>query len=147
MIPQILSSLDASSPALSRRPLKKEKSRKSHHHLSMKKIFIEQIRAGVKTIEVRPFHRSVVPLQEGDTLRFYYFTNAKDDVTCRITGIRKYPSFLELLEAENFKKCLPACSSLKEAQQAYYKIPKYAEKEGTFGVVAIEVSPLPVDDN
>lgn len=146
MIQEITLTADPAPVTASHQRTKKEKCRKTHHHLSMKKVFIEQIRAETKTVEVRPFHRSVVRLQAGDTLRFYYFTNAKDDVTCRITAIRKYPTFMELLETENFTRCLPGCPSLKQAQEAYYKIPKYEEKEKAFGVVAIEISPLHIHD-
>lgn len=118
------------------------KERKTAHSLTLKKLFIQQIREGLKVIEARPYCRSVTKYQVGDTIRFYYFSNSKDDVTCKITKIQQFPTFEKLLEESNFSTCIPASKSLKDALQAYHKIPKYTDKERAFGVVAIHLNPL-----
>lgn len=126
-------------PAISKSGPKKR--RKDFHNLTMKKIFIEKIREGTKTIEVRPYQRAVVNYRVGDKLRFWYYCRPKDDVTCEITEIKTFPTFRELLTASNYSYCVPDCSSLDNAVEAYNQIPKYREKEQESGVVAIHVKP------
>lgn len=118
------------------------KARKTAHALTLKKIFIEQIRSGLKTVEARPYCRGVTKYEVGDTVRFYYYRNAKDDVICKITRIKKFATFKELLEESHFSLCIPGTKNLDEALKLYEKIPKYSEKERTFGVVAIHLAPL-----
>ncbi len=117
-------------------------SRTTHHCLTLKKVYIQQIRSGQKTVEGRIFARSVPKLRAGDTVRFYYYSNAKDDVTCRITDIRRFTSFSALLEACGYKNCIPSAESHEEAVAAYAAIPGYTEKAKIHGVAAIYLEPL-----
>ncbi len=117
------------------------KARKTAHALTLKKIFIEQIRSGLKRVEARPYCGAVTKYQPGDTVRFYYYSNAKDDVICKIAEIKIFPTFKELLEESNFSLCIPSTKNFDEALKVYQQIPKYSEKEKKFGVVAIHLHP------
>lgn len=108
-------------------------------NLTLKKIYIDQIRSGQKTVEGRIFERSVKKIKVGDHVRFYYYSNSKDDVTCRVVSISKYATFRLMLEHKGFNKCLPKASTFEAAVKQYAAIPKYPEKEKKFGVVALEL--------
>jgi ASC-1-like (ASCH) protein len=108
-------------------------------HLTLKKIYIEQIRAGQKTVEGRIFERSVKKIRVGDHVRFYYYSNSKDDVTCQVVKISRYTTFRLMLEDKGYEKCIPKASSLEAAAKQYAAIPNYTEKEKKFGVVALEL--------
>ena len=103
----------------------------------MKKIYIHQIRSGEKTIEGRIDKGPVKNLQVAKTLRFYYMSNAQDDVICRIQRIQRYSSFADMLEHVDYKTCVPRVRSKQEALDLYLGIPGYAEKEKKYGVCAI----------
>jgi ASC-1-like (ASCH) protein len=107
--------------------------------LTLKKVYIDQIRAGRKTVEGRIFERTAKNLKVGDTIRFYYYTNAQDDVTCKVTKITRYHTFKELLEGKGFKNCIPEAANLNAAVSAYAVIKGYPQKEKKFGVVAIDL--------
>lgn len=112
----------------------------SYKSLTLKKEYIEQIREGSKTVEGRIFERAIKKLKEGDIVRFYYYSNAKDDVFCQITRIDRFQTFAHMLTAIEFQKCLPKLPSKELALKAYLKIPKYPEKEKLHGVAAIHLS-------
>lgn len=109
---------------------------------TLKKIYIEQIRAGTKRIEGRIADKRIRKLEVGDLLRFYYYTNAKDDVLCKVLGVNYYATFRKMLEAEGVARVLPKAAGLESAVKAYAAIPKYPEKEKKFGVAAIEVEAI-----
>ena len=102
--------------------------------LTLKKIYIEQIRAGLKTVEGRILKGTVTKLKKGDLLRFYYYTNAKDDVICKVLQINKHPTFKEMLQVKGYANCIPDARNFETAVKAYGSIPGYPEKEKKFGV-------------
>lgn len=73
----------------------------------------------------------------GKTLRFYYMSNASDDVVCRITKIERFGSFANMLDSIPYDQCVPQAKSKAEALSLYMGIPGFAEKEKEFGVAAI----------
>jgi ASC-1-like (ASCH) protein len=111
----------------------------AYKSLTLKKIYIQQIRGGRKTTEGRIFKGPAANLKAGGLVRFYYYTNAKDDVTCRITKISRYSTFKAMLEDKGFAGCVPDAQDLTAAVKAYASIPGYPEKEKKFGVVAIDL--------
>jgi len=127
---------------------KKSKSnkRKDLHNLTLKKIFIQQIRRGEKTVEGRVSKGAVLKYRKGDKVRFYYYSNASDDVTCQIVNIRRYKTFREMLVNSGFKNCIPEAASLEDAVKAYDQIPNYSANAAKFGVTAIHLSVLAKTD-
>lgn len=116
--------------------------RKDLHHLTMQKKYIHQIREGTKTVEGRINNRSIPKLMVGDKIRFYYFTDSKDDVTCEIVAIRHFASFQEMLLNSGYQNCISDCSGIEEAVQTYDKIPNYTERAKTFGVAGIHIKTI-----
>ncbi|PCI76322.1 hypothetical protein COB21_04490, partial [Candidatus Aerophobetes bacterium] len=106
-------------------------------HLTMRKVYIHQIRNGIKTVEGRIFKAGICKYEVGDCIRFYYFTDSKDDVQCEITQIKCFASFKQMLTEVGFKSCIPEASTLEGAVQMYHSIPKYKERALEHGVAAI----------
>lgn len=115
-------------------------------HLTLKKIYIQAIRAGSKTVEGRPLTARLKKFQAGDVVRFYYYSNSKDDVRCEITRVETFPSFDAMLTACGVAACVPEQSSHQAALAAYHAIPGYAEKAHKFGVVALHLKCLQAGD-
>ncbi len=107
--------------------------------LTMSRKYIHQIRDGEKTVEGRIFKGPVVKYNVGDCVRFYYYTNAKDDVQCVITDKKCFKTFKAMLEDVGFKNCIPKADTLEGAVQMYHKIPRYKERAAEFGVVALSL--------
>lgn len=113
---------------------------KRSHELTLRKMYIHQIRNGQKTVEGRIFSGVVLKYQPGDKIRFFYHHNPYDDVRCTIAKIERYGSFREMLEKIGYKKCLAEVSSLSDAVRVYDSIPNYKERAGQHGVAAIHLA-------
>ncbi len=107
--------------------------------ITLKKVYIEQIRRGVKTVEGRINSGMFKNIKEGRLVRFFYLSNQADDVVCRVTKIAAYKSFKEMLEKEGFKKCVNEAASLERAVQIYDGIPNYKEKAAIHGVLGFHL--------
>lgn len=66
--------------------------------ITMKKQFIEQIRSKSKTVEARTGIAMIKNINKGDIIRFFYMTNANDDVKCEVIEKTRYDSFKDMLE-------------------------------------------------
>lgn len=113
------------------------------HELTLRKIYIHQIQSGKKTIEGRINSGIVLRYRPGDTIRFFYGQDPKDDAICKITKIEKYSSFEAMLRTEGYKKCLADVISIDEAVRIYDAIPGYAERAKKSGVVALHLQLIP----
>jgi len=109
------------------------------HELTLRKMYIHQIRNGQKTVEGRIFSGVVLRYQPGDKIRFFYHHDPYDDVRCTIEKIERFGSFREMLEKVGYKKCLAEVYSLSEAVRVYDSIPNYKERADQHGVAAIHL--------
>lgn len=109
-----------------------------HQELTLRKIYIHQIRDRRKDVEGRIWN-NVQNYTAGDTIRFFYKANPSDDVRCRILKIDKYRSFAEMLETCGFARCIAEAQSLEEAKRIYDNIPGYQRRAAQHGVAAIHL--------
>lgn len=109
------------------------------HQLTLRKVYIHQIRKGQKTIEGRIFSGPVLKFKQGDAIRFFYQADESDDVKCRITKIEKFASFREMLTNCGFNKCLAEVRSLEQAVKVYDDIKGYTDRARQHGVAAIHL--------
>ena len=118
------------------------------HSATLMRKYILQIRDGVrgvdrvlrkKTIEGRINSGMFLNFKVNDLVRFFYYTDPRDDVVCRITKIVKYSCFREMLSGEGVQNCLADVSNLEDAVRIYDNIPGYREKAARFGVLAIQL--------
>ncbi|PWU15671.1 MAG: hypothetical protein C5B45_01860 [Chlamydiae bacterium] len=105
--------------------------------IRIKKIYLNMIKKGTKTIEGRIHKDIFASFKAGDGIRF--FNGLEHSVKCLVTRVNTYKSFEKMLASENFKSLIPTASSSSAALKAYLKIPSYAEKSQKHGVVAIHV--------
>lgn len=106
------------------------------HELTLKNQYIDPIRRGVKTIEGRINSGAPAKFKAGETLRLFSGNNS---VTSTIAKIEKFASFRAMLEATDFKKCIPDARDLEAAVKIYDSIPNYSERAKQNGVLAIHL--------
>lgn len=114
-----------------------------YHELTLKKIYIHQIRDGKKTVEGRILDGRIRNFKAGDTIRFFYKANTNDDVTCKITAITTHLSFDAMLRVSGVHPCLPGVRSIEEGVAIYNSIPGYTQRARQSGVAAIHLEVLP----
>lgn len=110
------------------------------HELTLKAKYIHQIRSGQKTVEGRINHGMALRCRKGDTIRFFYHQNPRDDVVCKITQVVRYNSFRDMLQACGVSRCLADVRNLEEGVRIYDAIPGYSQRAAQSGVLAIHLS-------
>lgn len=111
--------------------------------ITLRKIYIHQIRNHQKSVEGRIHSGMFRNLRVGSTVRFFYMANQSDDVVCRIKKINAYGSFQEMIEREGYRTCIPDARDAADAIRQYAAIPGYSEKAAQFGVLALHLEVLP----
>jgi ASC-1-like (ASCH) protein len=109
---------------------------------TLKKIYVNMIKEGRKTIEGRINSGMFSNLREGQLVRFFYMGYDSGEVVCKITKLKIYNSFEEMLTEEGHEPCLPDAPSLDAAISTYHKIPGYTERARNSGVVAIHLKKI-----
>ncbi|MFI5752760.1 ASCH domain-containing protein [Streptomyces sp. NPDC051644] len=70
----------------------------SEHALNIRKPYFDLIASGAKTIEVRVGYAKIRKMAVGDSLRF---NTGDDSLLTRVTAVKEYKSFEEMLDAED----------------------------------------------
>jgi ASC-1-like (ASCH) protein/GNAT superfamily N-acetyltransferase len=98
-----------------------------------KKTYLNAIKKGEKTLEVRVSYEGIKNIQQGERIKF---CSHADTVVTRINNIRRYPTFTSMLEYEDPKRIVPSKDKseiLKILQDIY---PPKLEK---LGVIILEI--------
>ncbi|XP_019457183.1 PREDICTED: uncharacterized protein LOC109357651 isoform X2 [Lupinus angustifolius] len=95
--------------------------------------FFSQLKDGLKTIEGRCATSKYSRIELGDLILI------NKSVVFEVQGIRRYPTFSDMLEAEKLEKVLPGVESVEEGLEVYRRF-YTEEKELANGVLAIIVS-------
>lgn len=99
----------------------------------LKKRFLDMMKAGSKTLEVRVGYDAIKSLKTGDQIAFV----SRDDKIVRdVKSINVYPNFDEMLRAEDYSRILPGMS-LSEVDALLREI--YPPNKEKLGVYVIEV--------
>jgi ASC-1-like (ASCH) protein/ribosomal protein S18 acetylase RimI-like enzyme len=107
--------------------------------MRVKPRFINLIRSGRKTLEVRVGYENINRIQVGERIRFVSHDSTLD---VRVNVVRRYASIEALLEVEPWEKIAPDLSS-KEAVRSLLKQIYPPEKE-SLGMVVLEIVPIPI---
>lgn len=107
--------------------------------VTLKKIYIDQIRSGKKTVEGRIDKGMFQQFREGDRVRFFA---GQEEVICKIIKITKYKSFPDMLKEEGFKACLPESPTFEQACREYDVIPNYTSMSKEHGVLGIKIQKI-----
>ena len=104
--------------------------------ITIKQPWFDLIKNNKKTIEGRLDKGMFANLKKGDDITF---VNGNEKLNIKVSNIRKYKSFMEMIEVEGLDNILPTIKSVKEGAEIYNKY--YPEKDQEkFGVLAIELS-------
>ncbi len=95
--------------------------------------FLDLIRAGKKTVEVRVAYDSLKTIQPGERIRFTSRTRTQ---VVRVRDIRRYPSFEAMLDSEDPSRVVPGSSKL-EVLGLLREI--YPPEREELGVVALDI--------
>ncbi|XP_019436532.1 PREDICTED: uncharacterized protein LOC109342923 isoform X1 [Lupinus angustifolius] len=95
--------------------------------------FFSQLKDGLKTIEGRCASGKYRRIELGNLIL------VNKSVVFEVQGLRKYPTFYDMLEAESLEKVLPGVESVEEGVKVYRRF-YTEEKEQENGVLAIIVS-------
>ena len=109
------------------------------HYMKLHAKPFENIKSGIKTIELRLNDEKRRIISVGDTISFTSTSNADETITANVTGIHKFDNFVELYDALPLDKCgyLPheLASAAPEDMNVYYSV----EQQQKYGVVGIEI--------
>ncbi|XP_015583632.1 uncharacterized protein LOC8284754 isoform X2 [Ricinus communis] len=106
------------------------------HELHVQEPFFSLLKDGLKTIEGRCADDNYSRIEPGALLLI------NKSVVLEVKDVRRYPSFLKMLEAESLSKVLPGVKTIEEGVEVYRKF-YTEEKEMSNGVLAICVSKSP----
>jgi ASC-1-like (ASCH) protein/GNAT superfamily N-acetyltransferase len=98
-----------------------------------KKTYLDAIKNGEKTLEIRVSYENIKNIQPGDRIKF---CSHADTVVTHVNDIRKYPTFKSMLEYENPSRIIPKKDKseiLKILQDIYQ--PKLEE----LGVIVLDI--------
>lgn len=110
----------------------------SERSLNIRKPYFDLIAGGTKTIEVRVGYTKIRRMTVGDTLQF---TSGDDTLTTRITAVKEYRSFEEMLDTENHSAIGAPGMTRDQLLAACRDI--YPPEKEALGVFAIHLGPLP----
>ena len=122
----------------------------AHWESGRESALLDDIIAGRKTIEGRLNKGKFADYAVGDTVSLRRDIRGEDGVlrdgesnaaTVEVVAIRHYPDFLSMVSKEGFTKVIPLARSAQEAADEYNKYYS-AEDQKTFGVLAIQVTPI-----
>lgn len=114
---------------------------------------LDDIIAGRKTIEGRLNKGKFAEYQPGDIvkLRRDYRNEAgvlqdgvPDTARVKVVAVRQYDDFLSMVQAEGYQKVIPSAAHLQQAADEYNKYYS-ADDQAQYGVLAIEITPVPGD--
>jgi ASC-1-like (ASCH) protein/ribosomal protein S18 acetylase RimI-like enzyme len=105
--------------------------------MRVKPRFINLIRSGRKSLEVRVGYDNINRIQVGERIRFVSHESTLD---VRVNSIRRYPSIAQLLNKEAWEKIAPDLSSKEAVFQLLKNI--YPPERENLGMVALEIVPV-----
>ena len=114
------------------------------HQMKLNSPHFENVVAGRKKYELRIFDSKRQEILLGDQIQFTK-KNSSENTTKTVARMMLFDTFLDALEAVNFKLILPNENSVTEGVNFYESIPhntfgNYADAAKEFGIVMIELA-------
>jgi ASC-1-like (ASCH) protein len=104
--------------------------------LRIKKQFLDQVKAGKKTLEVRVGYPNILSIQSGLCMKMLSGT---DEQVVRVNDVRKYSSHAEMLSAEDYVKIAPDVTSEADLMRLLQEV--YPPEKEKLGVVILDIEP------
>ena len=105
--------------------------------MRVKPRFINLIRSGRKTLEVRVGYDNINRIQVGERIQF---VSHESTLVVRVNAIRRYTSIELLLDKEPWEKIAPDLASKEAVLQLLRQI--YPPEKQKLGMVVLEIVPL-----
>lgn len=102
--------------------------------MRVKKEFLDQMRAGKKTLEVRVGYSNIRTIKPGEHIRM---ASRSEEQIVRVIDRRDYMSHEEMLQAEDYKKIAPHIQSKEELLKLLNDI--YPQKKQELGIIVFEI--------
>lgn len=110
--------------------------------------FFDLVRLGTKTIEGRVDEPAKFKdLKVGNYITFVQTEDPRIHFSAKVCGIRRYPSFSEMLKNEKLEKCLPGFKDIAEGVKLYHSIPNFEQDAKKYGVISMELEVQDGDGN
>ena len=104
--------------------------------IRLKQRFLDQVRNGEKTLEVRVGYPQIRSIRPGERIRFISRTETQD---ATVKGIREYPNFQDMLAIEKAERIVPGLRH-DELLRLLQEI--YPSSKEQLGVIVLEIEPL-----
>ena len=101
--------------------------------LTLKKIYLDQMRNGKKRLEVRVGYSKIKRIAAGDSI---VFLSRDDEYQAHVKAVRNYKSFSEMLDVEDAGQIVPG-KSKREVEKALKAI--FPPNREAFGVYVFEL--------
>ena len=105
--------------------------------LMVKPLYFDLIRTERKVVEGRLKKPSLDSIKIHQVIHFISSIHIQNKLEARVTYLKTYLSFREMLHYEGLDRCLPGVRTLEEGINIYYGFPSYREDEKRYGVLAI----------
>lgn len=102
--------------------------------MRVKQRFLDHIRSGRKTIEVRVGYSSIKTIQPGETIRFL---SHQDSQIIRVNEVRRYITFEEMLESEESQRIVPGSGKAAVLELLREIYPQDRER---LGVIVLDIT-------
>ncbi|MBJ24053.1 MAG: hypothetical protein CMB64_05220 [Euryarchaeota archaeon] len=104
------------------------------------KTHYSNILKSLKTVEGRTAkkQRTYTNLDEGDIIAFRPGQAAKIGCFARVTEVRTFPNFREMIDFFSLNACLPNCKTIDEGISIYHSIKNYEKDATNYGVLGIK---------
>jgi ASC-1-like (ASCH) protein/ribosomal protein S18 acetylase RimI-like enzyme len=102
-------------------------------NLRIRDHYLQMIKEGRKTLEIRVAYEHLKSIKAGDVLRLL---SSKDEVMCDVLGVRTYPSFERMLARERSSRALPDVKPGEALRRLRGIYPRAKER---LGVIVIEL--------
>ena len=105
--------------------------------MRVKDEFLLAIRKGTKTLEVRVGYETINAIQIGERIRL---TSHTDNYHVKVVSIRRYSSFVEMLEDAPYGRIIPSAPNKEEVLKRLTEF--YPKSKEALGVIVLEFAPL-----
>lgn len=105
----------------------------SYHVLNISPVWLNAIKARQKIVEGRPGKAKIAKMKKGDYLLAF---NSEDRVYTRLTDVKKYQSFAEMLETNGLENVLPGKNTIDDGVNVYrqWYTPEMEKELGVIGL-------------
>lgn len=103
--------------------------------MRIKKTFLDLIRKGEKTLEVRVGYNNIKSITDGELIRLSTF---HENQVIKVNEVRKYDTFAAMMEKEDFRRIAPG-----QSRDDVYNLLQdiYPPEKESLGVIVLDITP------